>query len=465
VTVSSRPDSALSGRASAAVEALRFSNWLSRALGRGSGTVAGGRVGLAIDPGLLGQLAAGRQVALVTGTNGKTTTTRLLVAALGVGEDHSVTPVASNTTGANMPAGHVSALAERPGAPAVLEVDESYLGRLIDETHARVVLLLNLSRDQLDRISEVRMMVERWRQALTGSSGTIVVANADDPMVVWSARAAPEVRWVGAGQVWHDDAVGCPACGGGIEFATDGDWACDRCDFRRPRRHAWLEGDDLVLDDGRRHRIELRIPGRFNRANAAMAAMAAPWMAGEDGVADPVADALVRMATVGEVAGRFGSITRGGRNLRLLLAKNPAGWTAVFDLLEESGAAASPLVLSINARTADGLDTSWLWDVPFERLQGRSVIATGDRRLDLGVRLRYAEVDHEIVDDPVEAVDRASMDAGRVLAAPSGAEVGGRRGRRGASANGDSANVDSASNGALDVIANYTAFADLRKRL
>jgi UDP-N-acetylmuramyl tripeptide synthase len=456
VTVSTRAAAAPSGRAAVAVEALKLSNWLSRALGRGSGTVAGGRVGLALDPGLLATLARGRRVALVSGTNGKTTTTRLLVAALADGRGDAV---ATNDSGANMPAGHVSAMAGAPGgADAVLEVDEAYLGRLIDETRPRVVVLLNLSRDQLDRISEVRMLVDRWRTAMArlrpapGSDehGTVVVANADDPMVVWAAAPAPDVRWVGAGQVWHNDAVGCPACGGGIDFDADGAWACDRCDFARPRRHAWLEGSELVTDGGSRDRVAIDLPGQFNRANASMAAIAAPLMtdAGDPGSAGESltpATALARMSSVGEVAGRFAATVRRGRPLRLLLAKNPAGWTAVFDLLDETGRSDAAVVLSVNARTADGLDTSWLWDVPFERLGGCSVVATGDRRLDLAVRLRYAEVDHVVVADPLAAVDRAIEIS--LLPAAGGPGPG------------------NGADGAIDVIGNYTAFAELRKRL
>jgi UDP-N-acetylmuramyl tripeptide synthase len=422
-----------------AVWAVQASNRLSRALGRGSGTVAGGRVGLAVAPELLATLARGRRVALVTGTNGKTTTTRMLVAALsglpGPG------PV-SNATGANMPAGHVAALAGAPaGAPAVLEVDEGYLGRLIEETDPRVVVLLNLSRDQLDRISEVRMLVDRWRSAFgrlrPGSepgSGTVVVANADDPMVAWAAMAAPEVRWVGAGQVWRLDAVGCPACGGRIAFDPSGGWACDRCDFTRPDRQAWLDGADLVLADGSRLPVDLGLPGQFNRANAAMVVLAAPAMAEH---ADPAA-VLSRAATVVEVAGRFSSSVRRGHPVRLLLAKNPAGWTAIFDLLEEDRTAGGPVVLSVNARTADGFDTSWLWDVPFERLGHRPVVVTGDRCLDLAVRLHYAGVAATVVADPLVALDRAVGEAGPdATGAP----------------------------GPVDVVGNYTAFADLRGRL
>ena len=425
-----------STRTTVAAAAVTAVNRLSRALGRGSGTVAGGRAGLLVDPGLLASLAAGRRVALVTGTNGKTTTTRLLAAALaGPGVD-----VVSNDTGANMPAGHVAALVGAPAAGvAVLEVDEGYLGRCIVETAPEVVVLLNLSRDQLDRIAEVRMLVDRWRAALAGlparhegRAGSVVVANADDPMVAYAASAAPEVRWVGAGQVWHDDAVGCPACGSRIAFADGGGWACDRCDFARPVVAARVEDDELVLADGSRHPIRIGLPGGFNRANAGMAAVAAAVMLDNADEGD-VDTALGRLDGVTEVAGRFSTIARAGHPVRLLLAKNPAGWTAIFDLLDETGDPADEVVLSVNARTADGFDTSWLWDVPFERLAGRAVVATGERRLDLAVRLRYAGVEHAVVDGPVSAIDHAARRS------PDGARV--------------------------EFLGNYTAFADLRRAL
>jgi len=445
-------------------------NRLSRALGRGSGTVAGGRIGLMVDPSLLAALTVGRHVVLVSGTNGKTTTTRLLSAALS-GLDGMGT-VVSNETGANMPAGHVAALAGAPDASvAVLEVDEGYLGRLVEETSPEVIVLLNLSRDQLDRIAEVRMLVDRWRTALgglsptglpslptgssttgssttgsstTGSStpraaGAVVVANADDPMVAYAAATAPEVRWVGAGQVWHDDAVGCPACGGRITHPAGAHWHCDQCDFARPEVVADVVADELVLADGSRHPIRIALPGQFNRANAGMVAIAAVALlesagvrAGDGGPAT-VDLVLDRLASVTEVAGRFSTVVHAGHPVRLLLAKNPAGWTAIFDLLEETGDTSMPVVLSVNARIADGLDTSWLWDVPFERLMGRPVVATGDRRLDLAVRLRYADVAHDVVDGPVAALDHA-----------------GRAMEPGAS---------------MEFLGNYTAFADLRRAL
>ena len=190
----------------------------------------------------------------------------------------------SNDTGANMPAGHVAALVGAPDvhrSPCSRSTRATWAG-CIAETAPEVVVLLNLSRDQLDRIAEVRMLVDRWRVALgrcrhrPGATGTVVVANADDPMVAWAAATAPDVRWVGAGQVWHDDAVGCPACGGRIEFAADGGLGLRPLRVRPARR--WTPtcvGDELVLADGPRHRLGIALPGQFNRANAAMAAVAA----------------------------------------------------------------------------------------------------------------------------------------------------------------------------------------------
>ena len=147
---------------------------------------------------------------------------------------------------------------------------------------------------------------------------------------------------------------------------------------------------------------------------------------------------LARVASVVQVAGRFSSTVRRGHPVRLLLAKNPAGWTAIFDLLEEDRTTEEPVVLSVNARTADGFDTSWLWDVPFERLAGRPVVATGDRRLDLAVRLRYAGVTTTVVADPL------------ACRGPGGRAAG----------------LDAAGSPApVDFVGNYTAFADLRGRL
>jgi CobQ-like glutamine amidotransferase family enzyme/UDP-N-acetylmuramyl tripeptide synthase len=402
-------------RSRVARSSVLLAGHLSRRLGLGGGSTVGGRLGLALDPSLLATLASGRTVALVSGTNGKTTTTRLLVEALG-----GPGAVATSSAGANMPAGLVAALARAPtGRPGVLEVDEGYLGEVARLVRPRVVTALNLSRDQLDRIGEVRMIAARWREAF-GSLDATVVANCDDPLVAWAASAAREVVWVAAGGLWRSDAYHCPSCDARIDFADAGEppgWSC-RCGLRRPEPAARLEGGVLVVS-GRTIPIELALPGRFNQANAAMAAMAA------DVLGTDVASAIAAMSHVDEVAGRFAAGRIGDVSVRLLLAKNPAGWTELIELLAESS---RPVVVAINARDADGHDPSWLWDVPFERLAGRRVVATGERRHDLAVRLRHAGVEHLVSDDQVAAV-------------------------RGAGAQ------------QVDYVGNYTAFQELRRAL
>ncbi len=375
---------------------------VSRRAGAGEGSVIGGRVTLAIDPRALELMASGHQVALVSGTNGKTTTTRLLAAALATRG-----PVSSNSAGANLLPGLVSALSwEKPGAIVALEVDEGLLAKAVETIHPAVVALLNLSRDQLDRIGEVRLHAEAWRRTLEKATATAVAANVDDPLVVWAASAAQEVIWVGTGQRWRSDAAACPNCGSRIRWSSpDGEssgtgvhWACTGCPLARPKPDLWLEGTDLVCGDGKRFPIRLRLPGWCNLANATMAAAAVIALGLDPGWA------VRAMARVGAVAGRYEVVCVGDVSVRLLLAKNPAGWSETLDLIRPPPV---PVVVGINARIADGRDPSWLWDVPFERLRGRLVVATGERGRDLAVRLRYAEVPHTFVPTYLEAVQAA----------------------------------------------------------
>ena len=411
-TLASVTDGKMPIRAKVASSVSRTAAALSRAAGRGDGSVIGGWIGLKIDPDLLAHLATGRAIALVSGTNGKTTTTRLTAAALGV-----LGPVATNSFGANMPTGHTSALAKAGATPyAVLEVDEHYLARVIDETAPRVVALLNLSRDQLDRAKEVAMMAQLWRTALAAHPAVNVVANADDPMVVWAAAGTAQVVWFSAGQRWHDDSWVCPECGSPIERA-EGEWWCTGCPLRRPQPQWTVEDEGVVDPSGAWHLIKLQLPGQVNLGNAATALA----VAAEFGVR-PL-DAAPRLATVSSVAGRYAQVDRDGRTIRLLLAKNPASWLEAFDMAETA-----PTLLSINARDPDGFDTSWLYDVDFAPLRGRQVLITGDRAYDLAVRLEVNDVAFR----HVQTFDEA------VRAVPPGR---------------------------LEVIANYTAFQDIRAEL
>jgi lipid II isoglutaminyl synthase (glutamine-hydrolysing) len=359
----------------------------SRLTGRGGGAVIGGRVALALDKGALGKLAAGRSLFLVSGTNGKTTTTALLAAALG-----TAGPIVHNTTGANLKTGLVSALAKDLESPvAVLEVDEAALVQVLAETTATVVVLLNLSRDQLDRYGEVRLAAQKWRTSLGARPEVHVVANCDDPLVVWAAQAAGTVTWVSTGQRWRIDASSCPNCGGRIGWVLE-QWSCS-CGLARPEPEIGGGGDDVEVG-GRLFPVQLQLPGRCNASNAAMA-VAAARIAGVD-----PEDALAAMVGIANVAGRYREVNLGSASARLLLAKNPAGWNEILDFL---AAPPAGVVVAVNAQGPDGYDTSWLWDVDFERLEGRPVVAAGERALDVAVRLRYAGVAHEVCPDPMAA--------------------------------------------------------------
>lgn len=181
----------LSPRAKLAVTAGKAVAAASRAAGRGSGSVIGGRVALKLDPDLLGRLAQNLDVVLVSATNGKTTTTRLIAEAL-----RAAGPVVSNALGANMPAGITSALAGGSESKfGVIEVDEKYLAGVARDTSPKCIALLNLSRDQLDRAAETRMLAENWREGLAGSKA-VVVANCDDRW--WSGPPPPHRTWSGS---------------------------------------------------------------------------------------------------------------------------------------------------------------------------------------------------------------------------------------------------------------------------
>lgn len=398
-------------RTSLAVALGKLTATASRALGRGGGSIIGGRVILAVQPRALSKLVAGRPVTLVSGTNGKTTTTRLLTDAL-----RTRGSVATNASGANIAA----ALADTVATPAdqlVLEVDELYLPRVLTETHASAVVLLNLSRDQLDRMNETKAVAARWRAALAAAEPPLcVVANADDPLVAWVAEAADEVTWVGTRHSWSLDSAVCPDCGRLLHQGPEG-WFCD-CGRHRPETTFAVVDGQLQTPVGVLP-LTLQLPGTVNAGNAALAVAAAAAR----GVAP--ADAMSAIEQVTSVGNRYRRYSVGGTDVRLLLAKNPAGWAELLALLEPSNST----VIAINARVADGRDPSWLWDVPFEALAGRTVLAIGDRCLDLAVRLAAAGVDYVVADGL-----RAAM-----ASQPSAAGV--------------------------DVAANYTAFRDLALEL
>lgn len=408
-------------RSTVAVTAARLATTASRATGRGSGGMIGGLIAEKIDPNIMASLADDRPVALITGTNGKSTTTRMLASA--VRTAHSV---ATNEGGDNMDAGIISALmANRDASHVVLEVDELHVPAAADRLNPSVLVLLNLSRDQLDRVGEINKIERTLRECVRKHPDMLVVANCDDVLITSIAMAAKKVVWVSAGGGWLGDSVSCPRTGGHIVHDGTHWYAAKPLangeTFARPTPQ-WRITDEGIESPGAAEvtPLNLRLPGNANRGNATQAIAAAV-----EGFGIPLADAVKAVEQVDDVAGRYSTIALGEHTVHLLLAKNPAGWQEALSMVDRT---AEGLVVAVNGQVADGEDLSWLWDVKFEDLSSLAVKASGERSTDLAVRLTYAQVEHEQIPDPLAAI--RACPAGRV-----------------------------------EVLANYTAFRDLKKAL
>jgi UDP-N-acetylmuramyl tripeptide synthase len=415
--------------------AARAVGALSRAVGRGGGTTLPGKLVWKIDPGAVDTLAAklGSGVALVSATNGKTTTTSMVAEI--VGEKHAL---AWNRAGANLLSGITSALiASRNADLGLFEVDEGALPEALARTRPTAVLLANLFRDQLDRYGELEIVAERWRAAVTSlPEETTLVVNADDSLVAELAtdrvRAVrfglDDPRHARQGLQHAADSKYCVRCGAPYSFAVAyvghlGDYRCPSCGHRRPEldvaaRDIELEGllasrFRLVAPDGEIH-VRLALPGLYNVYNA-VAATALSLAVGAS-----LEDVRAGLERFNAAFGRFERIPAGGKTIVLLLIKNPAGANEVVRTLETG--VPPLLVIALNDAIADGQDVSWIWDVDFEPLLARAgrVVASGDRAAELGLRLLYGGLDAErleVVPSLDQALDRglALLDAGSEL--------------------------------------------------
>ena len=427
------------GRAALAVVAGRAAGALSRRLGRGGGTSLPGLVAQRLDPDIAAYLASQlRHGALViTGTNGKTTTSGLTAGVLRA----AGLRVWRNREGANLMRGIAAALIiraepngllrRRGNAAAVFEVDEAAFAAVVAAVQPRVVAVTNLFRDQLDRYGEVDTVAERWRDALRGLPTTTTLAlNADDPTVasLGNGAAGPVVYYGVANtsdSAPNGEAPGevvdtrtCPRCGSVLDFPLRffshvGHWACPQCGYARPApaveaRDVRLDGLDdsrftLVTPAGARP-VRLPLPGLYNVYNALAAAAIASALE----LAPDALDALERFAPA---FGRAERIAVDGRTVQLLLAKNPTGLNEVARALTiGAGSERRHLLLALNDHAADGEDVSWIWDAGIERLApiAGDVTVTGTRAYDLALRLKYAGITPARVEpDPAAALHAA----------------------------------------------------------
>ena len=409
---------------------------LSRLAGTGGGTTLPGKLLWKLDPSAVDRLAARlpRGSALVSATNGKTTTAAMAARIL-----EPSLRLAHNRAGANLVSGVASALvAARDAELGLFEVDEAALPEAARRVSPRTVSLGNLFRDQLDRYGELELVAGRWREmARSLPAGALLVANGDDPQLGEIATERPGSVVFGLDDPRHAspelqhaaDSKWCVRCGTPYAYAAAyighlGDYRCPACGHARPpldvvAREIELHGLESVsfrleTPEGSA-RVELQVPGLYNVYNALAAASLAR------GLGSSTEDVVAGLQGFSAAFGRFERIQLDERSLLVLLIKNPAGANEVVRTLVAGG---SPrlLLVALNDEIADGRDVSWIWDVDFEPLLDglERLIATGERAAELALRFKYAGLPEHAI-EVVPSLE-AALDRGLELT-PSGDEL------------------------------------------
>jgi len=412
-------------RAGLAVVVGRAAGAISRRLHLGGGTSIVGIVAQRIYPEIIEHLATQLEYGsvIITGTNGKTTTSGFIAAIL----RDSGLRVWHNREGSNLmrgvaslfvirakPNGHL----RRSGrAISILEIDEATIPQIVKVIEPRVAVFTNLFRDQLDRYGEVDSIISHWRQAISQMpASTILVLNADDPSIAHLGTGfSGKVLYYGIDdpsldlQRQHGDSEQhqvsdtrtCSNCGRenmyDLRFYSHiGHYHCTNCGLQRPQPD--IRAIQVQLDSFDRHRITIEhigqqheiivpLPGLYNVYNA-LAAITAAKAVNTDW--QPIITGIERSKPA---FGRGELIQAEDRTIRLLLAKNPTGFNEVLRTLFSEGIARHILFI-LNDNIADGQDVSWIWDVDFERAAGhtQTLIVSGTRALDLAIRLKYAGI-------------------------------------------------------------------------
>ena len=412
-----RPGTAASGRRALAVTAGKAARSTVRRLGRGNGTAVPGMTALAIDHGMLGGLAAEipHGAVLVTGTNGKGTTCRMLAGMMRASGLHPIL----NHEGSNQPTGLVTTLLAHASllgrlladeqAIGLFEVDEGSLPEILPQVRPAALVFTNIFRDQMDRYLELDYLTRRWEQVLRAlPADTMLVLNADDPRLAYlgSELENPRVYYgledlaQGRGGVDHtSDCPRCPRCAGELAYscvfyAHLGHWECRHCGLARPAPQVRVAKIDLIGPTSSRLQIttpaseavvEVPLPGLYNAYNTAAAAAAAT-------ACQLPARALSAVEDVTTGFFRMERVTIDGREVHLALAKNPNGYTEVLRALLGDGQP-KHMLLGLNDRASNQQpDVSWIWDIDFESLRGLvpAAVLSGNRATDLAVRLKYA---------------------------------------------------------------------------
>jgi UDP-N-acetylmuramyl tripeptide synthase len=365
---------------------------ISKKLNVGHGSTWPGHMALKANPRFIEEILSDSQtkVIMVAGTNGKTTTSRIIRTIL----EENNTKVIHNESGANLLNGIASTLLLRAGKKgkitaqyAIFEVDENALPHALAKITPDYLIILNLFRDQLDRYGEVSIIAKKWQDALDKlTSQTVVLLNADDPQVAFlGEKTKAKLQYFGltnksGGTVssYSADSLYCPQCGTKLHYSQKtyshlGKWSCPHCGLKRP------DISDVAPP-------YLPLSGTYNEYNTTAAVLLASLLSFSHDSIDK------GLRSVTPAFGRQEIIDVDGKKVQLFLSKNPTGFNESLRTITDQKA--KNVMFVLNDRVADGHDVSWIWDVDFESFiqSFDTITVSGDRWYDVALRMKYSDM-------------------------------------------------------------------------
>lgn len=395
------------------------------------GSSTPGSIALKIAPNVLKHIASQvkKDVIMVCGTNGKTTSNNLLCSLL----ESAGSKVVCNKVGANMLPGVACAFITKANIfgrlnadYAAIECDEASLRHIIRHVTPTKIVITNLFRDQLDRYGEIDITIKLLNEALNKLPDTQLILNADDPLCVQFQNEKNCICY-GVSQDLKlnvqetKEGRFCLKCGNELKYnyyhySQLGDYCCPKCGFKRPKPD--YEATDVVLSDGISFKLNFKdtemdfnvnYRGFYNIYNI-LASFAA-----YDSLGGSVKNALDVFNSYKPQIGRMEPFKIGGKTVILNLSKNPAGFNQAISTLC-SDAQQKDVMIVLNDNAQDGKDVSWIWDVDYEKLKNAnitSLTASGIRKYDMALRLKYAGFDNiEVLDNNREALKKVSCGSG-----------------------------------------------------
>jgi len=375
---------------------------ISRFFNLGSGSTWPGHITLFLNPNFIQQILEKNnlKIILIAGTNGKTTTGKLIQAIL----EGNNKKVFQNQAGANLLNGIASSLIFNSNLLgiikkdfAIFEIDESTLPLILKEIiNPDYIIILNLFRDQLDRYGEINTISKKWGDSIQHlPSKVTLILNADDPQVAFLGKSRPNTLYFGINPLKNkgekfqhaSDSIYCPNCNAKLTYKTIcfshlGDWACKECNYERPKK-TFISS------------LHYPLSGTYNEYNTNAAILLTQTLGLKK---DKITASLKDFKPA---FGRQEILDINGKKIQIFLSKNPTGFNESLKTITNLNA--KNLILLLNDRIPDGRDVSWIWDVDFEEFssQFKNIVVSGDRTYDMGLRLKYAELKKFIIEENI----------------------------------------------------------------